>query len=121
MTAADRAMTRLQTWPDLVSAPPGCAVGHGFTTGECELVHFHSDNAADVHLTRTAVARLLPHLRGSSAIQVTPGAGWVTVLLDCDADVDLLLSLISVALKALGAGGAGRAADPCDWQRVPAG
>jgi hypothetical protein len=54
----------------------------------------------DLHLTHRAVQRLHYDLDDSSAIHLVPGSGWVTVHLDCDADVDLLLSLVSIALKA---------------------
>ncbi|MEV0438807.1 luciferase family protein [Streptomyces spectabilis] len=134
MTAAQRAMTQLESWPNLVSGSPRCAVGRSFGTpgtparAGYELIHFHCDDAADVCLTRAAVDRLRPQLRHSSAIRVRPGASWITVLLDCDMDIALLLTLVSVGLKAhddalavvLGEGQQGRAADcpspPCDWE-----
>ncbi len=131
-------MTQLESWPDLVSGPPRCAVGRSYGTpgapGKAgyELVHFHSDDAADVCLTRAAVDRLRPQLTHNTAIRVRPGASWVTVLLDGDMDIALLLTLVSVGLKAhddalalRGAPGpSGRAAGcpspPCDWEaRVP--
>lgn len=79
-------------------------------------MHFHSEDSADVCLTPAAIQRLLPHLLHSSAIRVTPGGAWVTVLLDCDADIALLLTLVSVALKEHGATPPGLAPVPCDWQ-----
>ncbi|WP_327579660.1 MULTISPECIES: luciferase family protein [unclassified Streptomyces] len=126
MTAAHRAMTQLESWPNLVSGSPRCAVGRSFGTAGCDIVHFHANDAADLYLTRTAVERLLPQLRDSTAIRVRPGASWITVLLDCDDDVALLLTLISVALKEHDAvrgpeeecGGprTARTAPPCDWE-----
>ncbi|MFH8796905.1 luciferase family protein [Streptomyces sp. NPDC017941] len=142
MTAAQRAMTALASWPNLVSGAPRCAVGRSFgiagapETLAYELVHFHSDAAADVCLTRAAVDRLRPQLAGSTAIRMRPGASWITVLLDCDVDVALLLTLVSVGLKAhddacaaafradRDSAFAGRPAPPCDWEpaalRLPA-
>ncbi|MEU5434334.1 luciferase family protein [Streptomyces sp. NPDC020719] len=108
-------MAQLETWPNLVSGPPRCAVGQAFRTTEYEVVHFHSDSAADLHLTHTAIERLLPELRSSTAIRVTPGSAWLTVLLDCDADVELLLSLVSVALKAHGDARQRHPGAPCEW------
>ncbi|MFB8272293.1 luciferase family protein [Streptomyces sp. NPDC055955] len=126
MTAAHRAMTQLESWPNLVSGSPRCAVGRSFGTAGCDIVHFHANDAADLYLTRTAVERLLPQLLDSTAIRVRPGASWITVLLDCDDDVALLLTLISVALKEHDAvrgleeerGGprTPRTAAPCDWE-----
>lgn len=115
MTAAHRAMAQLETWPNLVSGSPRCAVGQAFRTTEYEVVHFHSDHAADLHLTHPAIERLLPELRRSSAIRLTPGSAWLTVLLDCDADVELLLSLVSVALKAHGDVRQCHPGAPCEW------
>ena len=119
-------MTLLESWPNLVSGPPKCTVGQAFASAGHEIVHFHAADCADLHLTSTAVERLLPQLRHSSAIRVRPGASWITVLLDCDADVELLLCLVSVALKEHseenGEGGGSedarrRPSLPCDWER----
>ncbi|WP_394428497.1 luciferase domain-containing protein [Streptomyces sp. SGAir0957] len=118
MTAAQRAMTELGTWPHLVSGPPRCSVGHAFGAEGHELVHFHADDCADLYLTSTAVERLLPQLRHSSAIRVQPGASWITVLLECDTDVELLLSLVSLALKEHDAHA--YPSGPCDWERPQA-
>ncbi|WP_221348457.1 luciferase family protein [Streptomyces beigongshangae] len=119
MTAAPRAMALLETWPNLVSGPPRCAVGLAFASAGHEIVHFHSDDSADLYLTPTAVERLLPQLLHSGAIRVRPGASWITVLLDCDSDVQLLLGLVSVALKEHGAAPPHRPSPPCDWERPP--
>jgi hypothetical protein len=119
MTAAHRAMALLETWPNLVSGPPRCTVGQAFASAGHEIVHFHSDDSADLYLTRTAVERLLPQLAHATAIRVRPGASWITVLLDCDADVQLLLGLVSVALKEHGAVTPRRPSPPCDWERPP--
>ncbi|NGO11944.1 DUF5519 family protein [Streptomyces sp. HC44] len=117
MTAAHRAMALLESWPNLVSGSPKCTVGHAFTSAGHDIVHFHSADSADLYLTRTAVERLLPQLLHNSAIRVSPGASWITVLLDCDADVQLLLGLVSVALKEHGAVSPQRPSPPCDWER----
>ncbi|MET9499940.1 hypothetical protein [Streptomyces sp. NPDC006552] len=45
MTAAQRAMTELGTWPDLASGPPRCSVGHAFGAAGHELVHFEEHDA----------------------------------------------------------------------------
>lgn len=127
-------MTELESWPHLVSGAPRCAVGRSYGIAGApdamayELVHFHSEGAADVCLTRAAVDRLRPQLAHNTAIRVRPGASWITVLLDYDVDVALLLTLVSVGLKAhddaraaaLRAGRSGAFAQcpapPCDWE-----
>ncbi|WP_167155478.1 luciferase family protein [Streptomyces xanthochromogenes] len=117
MTAAHRAMDQLESWPNLVTGPPRCAVGRALFAAECEVVHFHSGFAADLHLTHPAIERLRPELRHSTAIRLKPGSAWVTVLLDCGADVDLLLTLVSMALKAQALSPPNALAAPCTWYR----
>ncbi|ANB05073.1 hypothetical protein SAM40697_1113 [Streptomyces ambofaciens] len=100
MTLAQRALERLQAWPDLTTGQASCGTGRALRSVRDEIVHFHSDRDVDLHLTHRAIQRFQYDLGGSSAIRMVPGSRWVTVLLDCDADVDLLLSLVSIALKA---------------------
>ncbi|MFC8242811.1 luciferase domain-containing protein [Streptomyces chartreusis] len=100
MTLAQRAIEQLQAWPDLSSGPAGCGTGRALRTVHSEIVHFHSDRDVDLHLTVPAIRRLRDDLQVSTAIRLVPGSDWVTVHLDCDTDVDLLMSLVSAALKA---------------------
>ncbi|WP_121750345.1 luciferase family protein [Streptomyces sp. E2N166] len=100
MNLAQRALERLKAWPDLTSGPASCGTGRALRSVRDEIVHFHSDRDVDLHLTHRAIQRFHYDLGGSSAIRMVPGSRWVTVHLDCDADVDLLLSLVSIALKA---------------------
>jgi hypothetical protein len=100
MTPVQRARERLLTWPDLTDCPAGCGTGRALRTARDEIVHFHSGRDVDLHLTHHAIQRFRYDLGGSSAIQLVPDSCWVTVHLDCATDVDLLLSLVSVALKA---------------------
>ncbi|MFJ4367242.1 luciferase family protein [Streptomyces chartreusis] len=100
MTPAQRAIERLQAWPDLSSGPAGCGTGRALRTVHSEIVHFHSDRDVDLHLTVPAIRRLRDDLQVSTAIRLVPDSDWVTVHLDCDTDVDLLMSLVSAALKA---------------------
>ncbi|EFL30552.1 conserved hypothetical protein [Streptomyces viridochromogenes DSM 40736] len=100
MTLAQRALERLQAWPDLMAGPASCGTGRALRSARDEIVHFHSTRDVDLHLTRRAIQRIHYDLAGSSAIHLVPGSCWVTVHLDCSADVDLLLGLVSIALKA---------------------
>ncbi|GAB2851501.1 DUF5519 family protein [Streptomyces deserti] len=100
MTLAQHAMDRLTAWPDLAAGPASCGTGRALRSARAEIVHFHSERDVDLHLTRRAIQRFHYDLVGSSAIHLVPGSCWVTVHLDCEADVDLLLSLVSIALKA---------------------
>ncbi|MEV2212311.1 luciferase family protein [Streptomyces sp. NPDC050997] len=100
MTTGLRAMTRLADWPDLVEARPSCGTGRALRCEGAEIAHFHSGRMADVHLSAPAIWRLRGDLKGSTALRLVPGSAWVTVRLECESDIDLLLTLVSVALKA---------------------
>ncbi|MHC3470121.1 luciferase domain-containing protein [Streptomyces sp. 7R007] len=100
MTPVQRAMAQLETWPDLSPCPTSCGTGRALRSTREEIVHFHSDRDVDLHLTDPAIHRLHFDFAESTAIRLVPGSRWVTVHIDCEADADLLLSLVSVALKA---------------------
>ncbi|CQR65360.1 luciferase family protein [Streptomyces leeuwenhoekii] len=118
MTLAQRALERLEAWPDLSSGPASCGTGRALRSVRDEIVHFHSDRDVDLHLTRRAIQRFHYDLDGSSAIHLVPGSRWVTVHLDCEADVDLLLSLVSIALKAHQTWPTAGAPGGCNYHRV---
>ncbi|WP_217214238.1 luciferase family protein [Streptomyces sp. AC550_RSS872] len=121
MTLAQRAMEQLQVWPDLSAGPTSCGAGRALRSAHSEIVHFHSDRDVDLHLTAGAIRRFHDDLQESTAIRLVPGSDWVTVHLDCDTDVDLLMSLVSAALKAHQnrPSPAGRTAgDECNFRRV---
>ncbi|MEU0847775.1 luciferase family protein [Streptomyces flaveolus] len=118
MTLAQRAFERLHAWPDLSKGPASCGTGRALRSTHDEIVHFHSDRDVDLHLTHRAIQRFQYDLGGSSAIHLVPGSRWVTVHLDCDADVDLLLSLVSIALKAHQSRPAANLPSGCNFHRV---
>ncbi|MFJ5278950.1 luciferase family protein [Streptomyces parvulus] len=118
MTPAQHAFERLQAWPDLTVSPASCGTGRALRSVRDEIVHFHSDRDVDLHLTHRAIQRFQYDLSGSSAIRLVAGSRWVTVHLDCDADADLLLSLVSIALKAHQSRPAADAASGCNFHRV---
>ncbi|MFD4571924.1 luciferase family protein [Streptomyces sp. NPDC058417] len=123
MTLADRAMQRLEVWPDLSTGQASCGAGRALRSVHSEILHFHSGRDVDLHLTVPAILRIHADLEESTAVRVVPGSRWVTVHLDCDTDVDLLMSLVSVALKAhLAQGAVGVAGGPsltsCNLHRV---
>ncbi|MFI6563829.1 luciferase family protein [Streptomyces sp. NPDC050534] len=120
MTPAQRAMNQLAEWPDLSPCEAGCGTGRALRSARDEIVHFHSGRDVDLHLTAGAIQRLHYDFAESTAIRLVPGSRWVTVHLDCDADVDLLISLVSVALKAHQNGPlpAGSPTAVCNFHRV---
>ncbi|MFF0201174.1 luciferase family protein [Streptomyces sp. NPDC005017] len=118
MTPAQRARECLTVWPDLSPGPATCGTGHALRSSYGEIVHFHTGHDVDLHLTDRTIGRLASNFGASTAIRLVPGSGWVTVHLDCDADVDLLLSLVSVALKAQQTDVPRAAASGCNLHRV---
>ncbi|MFJ4521744.1 luciferase family protein [Streptomyces sp. NPDC088810] len=119
MTLASRAFAQLATWPDLRRAVPSCGLGRAVTSVQGEVVHFHSERDVDLRLTDRAIRRFAKDLRDSGAIRIVPGSQWVTLRLDAASDVDLLLTLVSVALQAQQSwpDPADRAATGCNDQR----
>ncbi|MGW0949123.1 three-helix bundle dimerization domain-containing protein [Streptomyces sp. NPDC002623] len=100
MNGTQLAMERLATWPDLHDMAPACGAGPALRTAEAEIVHFHGRSDAELHLTAAAIQRLRPELSRSTAIRLHLGSAWVTVHLDCEDDIALLTSLVSLALQA---------------------
>ncbi|MEW2401793.1 luciferase family protein [Streptomyces sp. NPDC046862] len=100
MTAATRALTQLASWPDLAEARPSCGTGRALRSARAEIAHFHADRRVDLHLTARTIRRFEDDLRESTAVRLVPGSHWVTIRLECDADIDLLMTLVSVALQA---------------------
>jgi hypothetical protein len=118
MSAAERAKEQLVNWPDLTGSQSSCGTGSALCFDGREIVHFHSGPQVDVQLTRAAIARHDERLRESTAVRLHPGSGWATVLVECDTDIDLLSSLVSVALQAHSAQRPAPAATPCNLDRT---
>ena len=110
------------TWPGLRGVPAYCGSDLCLRTDSHEIVHFHGENEADVHLTNSMIAKLHPALKSSTALRLRAGSGWVTVRLDTGADIDLLATLVSAALQATAAlpdsMDATSLTDPCSRQRA---
>lgn len=100
MTAAWHALGQLASWPDLSEVRPSCGLGRALGSGRGEIAHFHTGWSVDLHLTAKAIRRYEYDLRRSTAIRLLPGSHWITVRLECESDVSLLLTLMSAALQA---------------------
>jgi len=118
MTLAERALERLAAWSDLSEAEPSCGAGLALRSAHSEIAHFHPGRDVDLHLTDRAIRRFHDDLEGSTAVRLIPGSRWVTVHLDCETDVDLLMSLVSMALKAHQSGLAPAGPAECNFHRV---
>ncbi|WP_416984301.1 luciferase family protein [Streptomyces sp. T028] len=100
MTTAWHALAQLVSWPDLTEVRSSCGTGRALGSAGGEIAHFHSDHGVDLHLTAGAIRRYGPDLRRSTAIRLVPGSHWVTVRVECEADVSLVMTLMSAALRA---------------------
>ncbi|GAB3987727.1 hypothetical protein GCM10029978_107650 [Actinoallomurus acanthiterrae] len=97
---ADRAMARVAAWPGVRSGRAACGLGTALNVGGRQLAHLHADGAAELRLTWPVIGRLRRPLLESGRVQMAPGGDWIRVQIDGDSDVDLFVSLASVAIKA---------------------
>ncbi|MFC5218182.1 luciferase family protein [Streptomyces coerulescens] len=100
MTLAARAFAQLATWPDLTEVEPSCGTGRALAAAHGDIAHFHSDRDLDLCLTARVIRRFEEHLRAATAVRLVPGSHWVTVRMEVVADFDLLMTLVSLALRA---------------------
>lgn len=115
-----RAVEQLRGWPALTLCRTGSGTGSGLALSTRQIVHLHSENEAEIHLTAPVIHRMRETLLGSGPVTVDPDEDWVRIRLDSDADVQLLLSLVSVAIKAnaTAVGEPHRRITPCPNARV---
>lgn len=88
---------QLSSWPALaVQGSPG---GPTFVVGDVEILRLSGAEQTQVRLTTPAIRRLEPELRGCGQIRRCADEAWVSVDVEAEPDVDLLLALTSVAIK----------------------
>jgi hypothetical protein len=97
---ADRAVQQLRRWPTLTVRPADYGSGRGLALSMRQIVHLHAGNEAEVYLTWPVAERMSEALDASGRVTTAAGDDWVRVQLDSDNDVALLISLVSVAIKA---------------------
>jgi hypothetical protein len=68
--------------------------------GTREIAHLHGDRRVALYMTTDAIMRLRDELALCSAVRLRQDFPWVTVLVERETDVDLLMTLVSVALQA---------------------
>jgi hypothetical protein len=88
------------SWPRVRTVRASCGVGMALTVDGREIVHFHGEGEAELRLTRPVVARLHGPWVESGRPGMEPRSDWVSVRLDSSNDVALVVSLVSVAIKA---------------------
>ena len=114
-SAAERVAAQLTTWPGLEASRPSCGAGRSFSFRGDQILHLHTGGEADLRLSRRFVERLDRVLAESGQVVVRPDDGWVTVRLDTDTAGAMLISLTSLAIRAMDES---RDLQPCSWERT---
>jgi hypothetical protein len=97
---AHRVLNRLEAWPGIQIAGAACGRGVGVSVHARELLHLHTDHEAELFLGESTIKRMHDTLSGTEQVSVRPGNGWIRLRLRYEGDTDLLLALVSVAIKA---------------------
>lgn len=96
-----RAVDRLGEWPSLVLVPiTGGRVAADIAASGRRILYLDDGDQATLLLTRPVILRMRDALAGCVQVTLGPGQDRIRVRLDTDGDVDFLLSLTSVAIKA---------------------
>jgi len=98
MSYLERAKTEFGTWSVLAMTHAPDAVV--FNTGDVEILRLTGRDTAHVCLTRPVLERLQDALALSAHAHLAAQDGWITLRLDTRADLDLLVALVSLAIKA---------------------
>lgn len=106
---------QLTAWPGLEAGRPSCGAGRSFSFRGDQILHLHTDGEADLRLSREFVERLDKVLTESGQVVIRPGDEWVTVHLDTDTAGALLISLMSLAIRAIDET---TRLQPCTWERT---
>ncbi|MFI6595912.1 luciferase family protein [Nonomuraea sp. NPDC050536] len=91
-------MTELRSWPAL--AAHDRRGGVTFSVDGTEILRLAGDDRAQLRLTIPAIDRLQPQLEASGQVSACADKAWVAMKIEAEPDLDLLLSLTSVAIKA---------------------
>ena len=113
-SAAERVAAQLTTWPGLQAGRSSCGAGRSFSFRGGQILHLHTGDEADLRLTRDFVDRLDRVLTESGQVVIRPDDDWVTVRLDSDTAGALLISLMSLAIRAMEEP---KRTQPCTWER----
>jgi luciferase-like monooxygenase len=93
-----RAVAELRSWPAL--AVSVTRRGTAFAVRGTEILRLSGEAEVQVRLTAPAIDRLGPYLRECDQVQTCRDRAWVAVQVDAEPDLELLLALTSVAIKA---------------------
>jgi hypothetical protein len=116
----DRVIAEVTTWPAVNATRAECGNGVALSVDSRQIVHLHDPGPAHVRLTRPVIFRMAEALRASGQVELDAALDaehdWVSLRLNSDGDAALLVSLVSVAIKAHAAeppGVARREPSPC--------
>ncbi|MET7328317.1 luciferase family protein [Nonomuraea sp. NPDC005650] len=93
-----RAVTQLLSWPALELSDTRRGVA--FAVRGIEILRLTGADEVRLRLTEPAIGRLEPYLRDCEQVQTCADPAWVALRLEAEPDLDLLLALTSVAIKA---------------------
>lgn len=91
-----RAVAALRSWPALAASG-----ADAFAVRGTEILRLAGRDEVHVRLTAPAIGRLEPHLHACDQVHACADRAWVAVRVDAGPDLDLLLALTSVAIKAI--------------------
>nr|WP_307797195.1 luciferase family protein [Actinomadura barringtoniae] len=100
ISLAGRIVDRLNSWPGVAKVRADCGMGVALTAGGSQIMHLHTDDEAELRLSRPVIERLGGVLTESGRVRIKPDSEWIAVRLDTDSDMALVVSLASVAIKA---------------------
>ena len=95
----EQAIANLRRWPGVTVVETG-AGGVVCTAGGIPVARLGGDGVAALHLTRPVIERLSESLCASGLFLDQAEEGWVAMRVDTAADFQLLLALVSLAIKA---------------------
>lgn len=119
---ADRAVDQIRGWSALRMCRADSG-GRAFALGRRQIMHLHCPDEAEVLLTWPVARRLGAVLLESGRARFDLDGEWVRIGLDSDSDVALLVSLLSVAIKANTpvSGGFRNRGVPCPYGKLASG
>jgi hypothetical protein len=115
---AGRVIALLSAWPAVRADRADCGVGIGLGTQAGQILHFHDESYADLRLTRPVIGRMHEVLAESGRVLMVPDDDWIGMPLETSSDAALLVTLVSLAIKANT--GASPVAPSCGMNRVRA-
>ena len=96
---AGRALAQLRAWPSVQARRADCGFGIGVGTHAGQILHIHDEDHATLCLTQPVIDRFRDVL-AQAGIDVIPDDDWIAMRLETPTDTSLLVTLVSVAIKA---------------------